>query len=223
MVKLSKSGGKMKKFFNEYINEDMKFDKATMIGIFALIIVIAGIFGWIYEFIFYYFNSGMKYFYYRGGNFLPWINIYATGSLAIYFFTYKLRKNPLKVFLLSTITCGIIEFIGGWMLYEFGNGFRCWDYNTEILNFGNIGGFVCLRSVLFFGISSLLFIYGIVPMCYYLAKKINKKTFLIISITLCSIILFDELYNLIFARILDLPRASDIYKKIGFKYMEFKK
>ena len=223
MLKLFKSGGKMKKFLKEYINKDMKFDKLTMIGIFALIIVIAGVFGWVYEFIFYYFNSGMKYFYYRGGNFLPWINIYATGSLAIYFFTYKLRKNPLKVFLLSTITCGIIEFLGGWLLYSFGDGFRCWDYNTEILNFGNISGFVCLRSVLFFGISSLLFIYVIVPMCYYLANKMNKKTFLIVSITLCSIILFDELYNLLFARILDLPRASDIYKKIGFKYMEFKK
>jgi len=31
-----------------------------MVGIFALIIVIAGIFGWLYEFVFYYFNGGMK-------------------------------------------------------------------------------------------------------------------------------------------------------------------
>ncbi len=95
-------------------------------------------------------------------------------------------------------------------------------YNSEILNFGNIGGFVCLRSVLFFGLSNLLLIYAIIPLCFYLAKKMNKKVFLTISILLCSIILFDEFYNLIFARVLHLPRAYDVYSKLGFKYVKFK-
>ena len=107
-------------------------------------------------------------------------------------------------------------------MYTIGNGFRCWDYNTEILNFGNIGGFVCLRSVLFFGVSSLLLIYGIVPLCFFLVEKMNRKWFLIISISLCAIFLIDEIYNLAIARIFDLPRASDIYKEIGFSYVSFK-
>ena len=106
----------MKKFLDKYIKEDMKFDKLTKLGIFALIVVISGVFGWIYEFIFYFFNSNMKYFYYRGGNFLPWINIYAIGALAIYFFAYKYRKSPLKVFLISAVTTGVLEFIAGWGL-----------------------------------------------------------------------------------------------------------
>ena len=211
----------MKRFLNNYINNDMKFDKLTMLGIICLVIVISGIFGFVYEFIFYYLNSGMKTFYYRGGNFLPWINIYAIGSLLIYFFTYRLRKNPLKIFTFSTIICGILEYIAGFLIYNF-KGARYWDYNTEILNFGNIDGFICLRSVLFFGISSLLFIYVILPFCFYLAKKISKKTFLIIAITLCFIIISDELYNLVFSKLLNLPTSSDIYKQIGFKYMEFK-
>ena len=87
----------MKKFLNKYINEEHKFDKITMLGIFSLIIVISGIFGWFYEFIFYYFNGGMQQFYWRGGNFLPWINIYATGSILIYIFSYKHRSEPLKI------------------------------------------------------------------------------------------------------------------------------
>lgn len=212
----------MKKFFDNYLNKDHSFDKITMLGILSLIIVISGVFGFIYEFIFYYFNSGMKTFYFRGGNFLPWINIYATGAIVIYFLTYKCRKKPLKVFLIGLIGSGIIEYIGGFLLYKVGNGFRCWDYNTEILNFGNINGFVCLRSILFFGLSGLLLMYAIVPLCFYLAQKMNKKTFLILSFSICSIILFDEFYNLIFARIFNLPRASTIYKKIGFKYVNFK-
>lgn len=204
-----------------YINNDYKFDKLTKLGILALIVVISGVFGWVYEYIFYFFNGGMKEFYFRGGNFLPWINIYATGSILIFLLTYKYRKNPFKIFLMSIIISGIVELIGGWGLYTFGNGFRCWDYNTEILNFGNIGGYVCLRSVLFFGVSSLLLIYVIVPLCFYLARKIDKKLFLIISFSLCGIILCDEVYNLLIARLFSLPRASDIYKTIGFKYVKF--
>ena len=205
-----------------YIDENHSVDRKTMLGIFCLIIVIAGIFGFVYEFIFYYFNEGMKHFYWRGGNFLPWINIYATGSILIYLLTYRYRKNPLKVFLIATILTGILEYFSGLGMYIIGDGFRCWDYNTEILNFGNIGGFVCLRSVLFFGISGLLLIYVIMPIIFSIARKMNKKLFLTISIILFSIIMFDEIYNLAIARIFDLPRASDIYKQIGIRYINFK-
>ena len=211
----------MKTLYKKYLEEDHNFDKSTLLGIICLIIVISGVFGFLYEFVFYYFNSGMTEFYWRGSNFLPWINIYAIGAVFIFFLLYKKRKHPLLVFFASMLITGILEYIGGWMLYEFQDGLRCWDYNSEILNFGNINGFVCLRSVLFFGFSSLLLIYLIVPLCFYLAKKMNKKTFLIITIGLCSIFLFDELYNLIFARILSLPRASDIYKSFGFHYIYF--
>ena len=205
----------------EYINKNYKFDFLTLLGILSLIIVIGGIFGFIYEFIFYYLNSGMKYFYYRGGNFLPWINIYAIGSVFIFFLSFKHRKSILKVFLINILICTILEFISGYVMFNFFH-YRCWDYNTEILNFGNIGGFICLRSIMFFGISSLVLIYFIVPICIYLSEKLDKRVFLIISFTLCFIFLFDEVYNLLIARILDLKRASDIYKSIGFKYMSFK-
>ena len=172
--------------------------------------------------IIHYFNSGMKEFYWRGGNFLPWINIYAIGSIGIYFLTYSQRKKPLTVFFKSFFFCGLLEYLSGLGMYIIGDGFRCWDYNTEILNFGNIGGFICLRSVLFFGFSSLLLIYLMVPLCFFFAQKANKKVFITISVLLCSIFLLDELYNLFFARVLHLKRASDIYKKIGFHYMKFK-
>ena len=140
----------------------------------------------------------------------------------IYILTYKHRKKPLKVFLISFFSTGILEYFSGLGMYIISHGKRCWDYNQEILNFGNINGFVCLRSVTFFALSGLLLIYVVIPICYYLAKKVPKKTFLRISLTLCFIILFDEFYNLLFARILHLPRAYDVYKNIGFNYVNFK-
>ena len=198
----------------EFINKDKKFD----IGIISLVIVLSGIFGFIYEFIFYYFNGGMKDFYWRGGNFLPWINIYAIGALLIIFLSYKYRKKPLIVFLISFISTAILELISGYLIYEL-IGKRYWDYNTEILNFGNIGGFICLRSALFFGISGLILMYIMLPLCFKIKEKLNKKTFLIISISLVSIFLLDEIYNLLITKMLDLPRAIDIYKSIGIKFM----
>ena len=210
----------MKEVFNNYIEGKIKYEKWQLIGIFCLIVVIAGMFGYIYEFIFYFFNGGMKQFYMQGGNFLPWINIYAIGAILIIGLSYPFRKSHLAVFLISFFSTGILEYLSGLLVYVIGNGTRYWDYNVEILNFGNIQGFVCLRSVLFFGISGLLLMYHILPFCIYLSKKIKKKTFLIISITLVSIVLFDEVYNLVIARLFNLPSAGDIYRSLGLKYVE---
>ena len=211
----------MKEVMNKYLNDKLNLEKYQKIGIICLVIVIAGVFGWLYEYIFYFFNSGMKTFYMRGANFLPWINIYATGSLMIMFLTRKFKKKPWLVFLIAFISTGILEYFSGLGIYLLRDGMRCWDYNTEILNFGNIHGFVCLRSVMFFGLSGLLLIYAIVPLCTYLSIKMPKKPFMIISITLCTIFLFDEFYNLLFARILHTPRAIEVYKRFGIKYMNY--
>ena len=213
----------MKKIYNDYINNNLKLEKWQKIGIICLIIAISGVFGWIYEFLFYYLNSGMKQFYMRGANFLPWINIYATGSIMIIILTHKLKKKPALVFLIAALSTGILEYFSGYFMYILMDGIRCWDYNTEILNLGNINGFVCLRSISFFGASALLLVYFIVPFCILFSKKMNKKTFLIISITLCSIFLIDELYNLIITKIINVPKATKIYKDLGIKYMDYYK
>lgn len=205
--------------YKDYLEKNHSFDKKTMLGIFCMIIVIGGVFGFLYEYFFYFFNGGMKEFYYRGGNFLPWINIYATGSVMIYILTYKYRKNPLKVFLISVISTGLLEYFSGLGIYIIGDGLRYWDYNTEILNFGNINGFVCLRSVMVFALSALLLMYVIVPFCFRVASKSNKKVFLIVTISICSIFLADEFYNLIFTKLFNLPNAIKIYKSIGIHYM----
>ena len=211
----------MKIVFNDYLNDKIKLDFSSKLALICLIIVLSGTFGWIYEFIFYYFNGGCTEFYMQGGNFLPWINIYATGALLILFLSYKYKKKPFIVFLIGFISAGVLEYITGYVLYHFCDGLRLWDYNKEILNFGNIDGFICLRSVLFFGVSALILMYFMIPFCIYLYKKIGKKMFMYISFSLCFIFLFDEFYNLIFSRLLNLPKAPDVSQSIGFKYVTF--
>ena len=76
----------MKKIFKKYMDDKIKLDKWEMVGVLSLVIVLCGVFGWAYEVVFYYLNSGMETVYLRGANFLPWINIYATGSILILYY-----------------------------------------------------------------------------------------------------------------------------------------
>ena len=191
------------------------------VGIILLTWVFAGFFGWVYEFIFYYFDGGTGEFYMQGGNLLPWINIYAVGAILIMVLVQllKLKKHPWLVFLVSVVATGLLEFVSGWLVYVIGNGTRYWDYNTEILNFGNIGGFVCLRSVLIFGVSALMLVYLVVPFFVKLAKKMSKRAFLILTISLFSIVMVDEIYNLLASKVFGWPDAMELYKSMGWKYL----
>ena len=191
------------------------------ISILALIISITGVIGWLYEILFYYMNSGFKEIYMRGPNFLPWINIYAWGSLLILITTYKFKDKPWLVFLISLISTGLLEFFSGYILYGVIGLPREWDYNVEILNFGNIGGYVCLRSVLVFATAGLLLVYVILPLLLKLVKSNHSNIIFIISIIICSIFLLDEIYNLVIADLFNLPKAIDIYTNLGVKYMHF--
>lgn len=211
----------MKNIINSFINEEYKLNKKQFLAILCTTIVIAGTFGWLYEFFFYFIESGFKEFYYRGGNFLPWINIYAYGAILIILLTYKFRKKPWLVFLIAAIACGILEYFSGYFYFKI-NGMMCWDYNVERFSFGSIGVFVCLRSVIIFGISGLFLMYFVLPSLFHIAKTKNINKFLTVSVIVCSIVLIDEIYNLIFTELFGLPRASQIYKKIGFKYKYFR-
>ena len=68
-----------------------------------------------------------------------------------------------------------------------------------------------------------MLIYLIVPLFIFISKKLPKKLLLTISIILFTIVMFDELYNLVIADLFGLPRARDVYSKIGYKYMNYYK
>jgi uncharacterized membrane protein len=215
------SGNKksLKSVFRDYMAGKTKLEAYQKLGVLFLIVVFAGFFGWVYEMIFYFFDGGTGEFYMQGGNFLPWINIYAIGALVILATTWRLRKYPWAVLLISVVTTGIIEFVAGWLVYTIGNGTRYWDYNTEILNFGNIGGFVCLRSVLFFGVSALFLIYMVVPFFVYLAKRMSKRAFLTLAISLFAVVMMDEMYNILASKMFYWPDAMDFWRAMGWKYL----
>lgn len=149
-------------------------------------------FGFIYETIFYRIDLG--YFVKRGSTFGPWIPIYAFGGFFITLFSYRFKKNPIAIFFINCVITGILEYGTGYVLYEF-FGTRLWDYNTEIWNWGNINGYICFRSIAFFGLSSLFLIYVMIPVLKKLTNKISEKKLSIISYTLGSIFVLDMILH----------------------------
>ena len=176
---------------DKIFKKDIRLDRINYIYLLLLIFVFGGIFGFIYEEIFYRIDLG--YFVKRGTTFGPWIPIYGFGGLFVTLFIYRFKKNPVVVFLLSCLITGLLEFITGYVCYHF-LGIRLWDYNTEILNFGNIGGYVCLRSILFFGVSSTLLVYVFIPIFKYIINNLMVKR---TALVLCSLFVLDIVVSLI--------------------------
>ena len=161
-----------------------------------MVFTTGGIFGFIYEILFYRIDLG--HFVKRGVTFGPWIPIYGFGAVLVILTTRHLKRRPAAVFFISALGCGALEFIAGFLLKHAMN-LRLWDYNIEIWNWGNIGGYICARSVLFFGLSALLLQYIIYPFLERLSERCTERGLLIVAVIPGTLFVLDILASLIFA------------------------
>ncbi len=159
-----------------------------------LVFTFGGVFGFLYEELFYLIDLG--YLVKRGTTFGPWIPIYGFGAVLIVLTTDRLRRHPAAVFAVAVPVCGGLEFITGYILYHT-QGLRLWDYNTEIWNWGNIGGYICARSVLFFGISALFLQYVVYPLILRMQEKCRQTVFCVVSIAPALLFAADILISLL--------------------------
>ena len=203
--------------FREYLNKGVKLELYQKIGILFLVVVISGFVGWVYEFLLMWIMEGQIYM--KGGNLLPWMNIYAIGALAVIPITYKIRKYPWAVFVVSALVTGVVELIGGWLVFMIGNGTRYWDYSQDWWGVGHINGFVCPASVTAFGIGCLALMYLVLPLCIHLARRMSKRAFLTLAITLFAIVMIDEVTNLTLKN-LNMPTAMNFYESLGLVYKQ---
>ena len=179
------------------IFEKDDISKRDITNLFMLIMISSGIFGFIYETIFYRIDLG--YFVKRGSTYGPWIPIYVFGGLFITLLTYKYKEKPLIVFILGMLVSGLLEYGTGYYLDKY-MGIRLWNYYDEICNFGNINGYICLRSVLFFGFSSLILIYLIIPFLLKYIKSVRRSYMSMISYMLFITFSFDFIIYIILHR-----------------------
>ncbi|MGN0734066.1 MAG: hypothetical protein ACI4LC_07825 [Emergencia sp.] len=157
----------------------------NVIYFIMLIFLFGGVVGFIYEVLFYRIDLG--YFMKRGTTMGPWIPIYGFGSVFILLTTEKVKSRPLAVFAVAAVISGILEFVTGYILFHYAGGLRLWDYNVEIWNWLNIGGYVCFRSVLVFGAAGVMLQYAARPVFHrivYEAEAKNVRNMLLILFAL---------------------------------------
>ena len=125
--------------------------------------------GWIYEEIFYFFSE--HWIGNRGFMYGPYLPVYGFGAVLMALFLHKYKRNPFMVFVMGMLITGVLEYVTGWGMWQIWNH-RWWDYTGLFLN---IGGYVCLRSVLTFAIGGLALIYVIEPLEEHMLAHMKQK------------------------------------------------
>ena len=159
---------------------------------YIFIFFVGSVIGWIYEEI--YFAIAFKEIVKRGFLYGPYLPVYGFGAVIIMLVIGRFHKNPMIVFLGSVFLTGLLEYItGALMLYIWNE--RWWDYSDLYLN---INGFVCLQSVIAFGIGSLLLMYIVKPILDKYLDRIGRRNRNIACVIFCAIIILDFILTIIF-------------------------
>ena len=142
--------------------------------------------GWVWEVIVFLFTDGE--FINRGTSYGPWLPIYGFGGLVILVVLKRFRDNPGLLFVITGVSCGIMEYVTAWFLETF-IGMKYWDYTGYFLN---IQGRVCLEGLIVFSIAGLAATYIIAPALDDLFKKIPQKYKNIICAVLITAFVADQ-------------------------------
>lgn len=179
-----KSSTEKKKIENESLN------KITIIDVIILFFSFAFI-GYVWEVLLHLFSDGI--FVNRGSLYGPWLPIYGFGGLITLLLLRRYQENPIKVFFMSMLVCGVIEYCSslfGEIIYHV----RWWDYTGYFLN---INGRICLEGLLVFAFACTINIYIISPFLLKIYHKVNDNILMIISFVLFCLIIFDCCFCLI--------------------------
>jgi len=208
--------------YKYYLTEPYDFYRSTWFGIGLAVFTIGGFLRFLYEIIFYWFNSGRAAFYIRGNTFGPWIDVYCIAALLFFLLFYRLRRQPWFVILLSALLGCAVQLGIGLLLYYLCGGIRVWNYNLEILNYGSLGGFICVRSAIEFAVLAILIIYVVVPLLFRMACRVRNSVFVTIWYIIGFLCVADIIYNTVVCAVMpSLPSAVQIYRGLGLRYMSY--
>ena len=194
----------------EYVLQDVSFrgssydqnDKYS-IKEFIVMFFLFSFVGWVWEVGIHIYEDHV--FVNRGTMYGPWLPIYGAGGAFIIVFLSRFKNNKPKLFILTMVLCGILEYATSFYL-EFFNNSKYWDYNDM---FGNLNGRVCLAGLLAFALGGFLGIYILGPLIkQWIAKLGNKKTTI-----LCVVLVTAFLIDFICCRIFGANAGAGVGEK----------
>ena len=117
----------------------------------------------------------------------PWCPIYGFGAVSISLLLSRHAEDPLAVFGLAILICGILEYSASYMLEKIFHA-RWWDYSTKKFN---LNGRVCADTLLPFGLLGLLLVYAITPVMFSCFDLLSETMIQIICLSLSLLFLAD--------------------------------
>ena len=171
----------------DYVIKGSGFDKADKYKLtdFVVMFFVFCFVGWLWE-VAYHIVSDHE-FVNRGFMYGPWLPIYGVGGAGIIFILGRYKKNKLKLFILTMLLCGIMEYLTSFVL-EFFTNKAYWTYFDMSFN---LNGRVCLAGLLAFAIGGFFGIYILGPLIKRKLEKLGKKRTKILCIVLTSIFAID--------------------------------
>ena len=117
----------------------------------------------------------------------PWCPIYGFGAVFISLLLSRHAEDPLAVFGLAILICGILEYSTSYMMEKIFHA-RWWDYSTKKFD---LNGRVCAGTLLPFGLLGLLLVYAITPVMFSCFDLLSETMIQIICLSLSLLFLVD--------------------------------
>ena len=135
------------------------------VRVYFLLFMIYAMSGWLMEVICKLIQY--KRFINRGFLIGPYCPIYGYGALLITFLLRKYTDDPIILFFMAIIICGVLEYLTSYFMEKIFKA-RWWDYSQKKFN---INGRVCLNTIIPFGILGIFIMYVSNP---FLLSKIEQ-------------------------------------------------
>lgn len=121
--------------------------------VYFLLFIIYAVIGWCMEVVCKLIQY--KKFVDRGFLIGPYCPIYGVGALLITFFLNKYVQDPVVLFVMAVVVCGILEYLTSYFMEKIYHA-RWWDYSSKKFN---INGRICLSNLIAFGILGMFIMY----------------------------------------------------------------
>lgn len=148
-------------------------------------------------------KRGIKNFKIINSGFLygPMCPIYGTGALVFEILLVPLRNHWWAVLLLGILAADIVEYLTSYLMEKLFHA-RWWDYSDEFLN---INGRICFKHTIYWAVFSVLYVYFISPLYYYLIDFIPAHYRTALTYAIFGIFIVDYVMTVIAA--LDIKKT----------------
>lgn len=144
----------------------------------------------------------------------PYCPIYGVGVTLVVFLLEPVKGNLFYLFIGSVLITSAIELIVGFVLEKIFHQ-KWWDYSEKPFN---LGGYICLRFSLIWGLACLVMVDKIHPLIYVLVNKIPQLASAVI-LTFFACLVSVDLIDTVKA-ILKLNKKLEILDDITLKIRE---